>query len=65
MHGEQNVSGAASFGFGSSVLARLDARIAPKPGVAQAQRIALDLIDEDPKQPRHAFDNAQLEQIVT
>lgn len=50
--------------FGGSVLDRLDAKVAVRPGVAQATRLSLDLIDEDPAQPRREFDPARLEQIA-
>ena len=50
--------------FGGSVLERLDAKIAARPGVAHATRLALDLIDEDPDQPRKAFDAAGLKQLA-
>ncbi len=50
--------------FGGSVLDRLDAKVAVRPGVAQATRLLLDLIDEDPAQPRREFDPAKLEQIA-
>ncbi len=50
--------------FGGSVLDRLDAKVAVRPGVAQATRLLLDLIDEDPAQPRREFDPAKLEQLA-
>lgn len=50
--------------FGGSVLERLDAKITARPGVAPAARLALDLIDEDPDQPRKAFDATSLKQLA-
>ncbi len=58
------MSSAAISRFGGSVLDRLDAKVAVRPGVAQATRLSLDLIDEDPAQPRREFDPARLEQIA-
>lgn len=58
------MSSAAISRFGGSVLDRLDAKVAVRPGVAQATRLPLDLIDEDPAQPRREFDPARLEQIA-
>ncbi len=49
--------------FGGSVLSRLDAKLV-QPGIAQAQRVALSLIDEDPDQPRRTFDNAEMHQLA-
>lgn len=50
--------------FGGSVLDRLDAKIATKPGITQATRLPLDAISEDPTQPRRAFDPAALDQLA-
>lgn len=50
--------------FGGSVLARLDARVTPRSGVGQAQRIPLDLIGEDPDQPRKTFAADKLEHLA-
>ncbi len=58
------MSNAAIARFGGSVLDRLDAKVAVRPGVAQATRLPLNLIDEDPAQPRREFDPARLEQIA-
>jgi len=58
------MSNAAIARFGGSVLDRLDAKVAVRPAVAQATRLPLDLIDEDPAQPRREFDPAKLEQIA-
>lgn len=58
------MSSAAIARFGGSVLDRLDAKVAVRPGVAQATRLPLALIDEDPAQPRREFDPARLEQIA-
>ncbi len=58
------MSSAAISRFGGSVLDRLDAKVAVRPGVAPATRLPVDLIDEDPAQPRREFDPARLEQIA-
>lgn len=50
--------------FGGSVLDRLDAKVAVRPGVAQATRLPVGMIDEDPAQPRREFDPARLEQLA-
>lgn len=58
---------AASSRFGSGdVLSRLGARVEPKaaPALAQAQRILLDRIDEDPDQPRRTFDEAVIADLA-
>lgn len=60
----------ASSRFGGSVLDRLDARIspsaisAPAAGVAKAQRVPINLIDQDPSQPRRTFNEAELQQLA-
>lgn len=58
------MSSAAISRFGGSVLDRLDAKVAVRPAVAQATRLSLALIDEDPAQPRREFDPAKLEQLA-
>ncbi len=58
------MSNAAIARFGGSVLDRLDAKVAVRPAVAQATRLLLGLIDEDPAQPRREFDPAKLEQLA-
>lgn len=50
--------------FGGSVLDNLTTRLPQRQSISQAQRIALDLIDEDPDQPRRTFDATALEGLA-
>lgn len=60
------MSAAPSRFGGGSALERLGVRtgITGPPALAQAQRIRLDLIDEDPDQPRKTFDEAELQSLA-
>ncbi len=50
--------------FGGSVLDRLDAKLPVGPSVGQAQRIPLNLIEEDPGQPRRVFNEGELQSLA-